>query len=950
MTALHRIEQAFVMDTDDIPGRGGYAVVGMSDGVEQAERVFVAQNFGISDFLHDPQNQRNFHSFFRVPGGRRALVRRFARGTRRNQTQNSLVVHTLFIDDALFDALRGLPWLLIEALKDDVPSLVIDAPLPPLETNVDDNLVAGLAQRLTKRRDVIDQRLGAFAVPSVLSALSEQRDVALPQGVFFEQLTLLAWSMLPRPDRESMAWTQHDAKNIAGIDFRIANVAEGGTAPIDAAVHPVAKRLAAIATSSEEERDELDFRTASYGLTIRASSAIASWLDWRDALWAVRNDIHKGEEILLASLKRLANTARVRHKDPWINGEEVLEILWNNIPAEIDRGETPLEAVQRWAHLLRDSGLNAIIFREPPEVHWLDRAASDARIGEDLLVRFFLSGTAEEPAAAPVRETIARWLLARRGGNAAGSVIALLAVRLALDHSATYKELLELLLSTDDGLAAALGINLHRAGLGDFAFDAAEIAIRERRKLASTLIANVLVPHLEETPRLARRITAEFASEVASVMRAKPESWGRFAAHLAPDVEAEINETIAKWMFADPKATSGLARAVLPRVVASWGAEKAAPLAFELAGAYEPADVWFGVLLERAAALDTRVDRLAAQEFRSDIARLARLKLRLDGALDLLVRLLEGAAASELRVGESVRALILLLRPAWKENSGALISAAASLVRQTKLATGWEPVVRAMVEDFGKSQPLRRALSSLVSEYWLTVDPLQVPQLEAPIIDAIAILDERRQHRLAAEWRTRLRRLPESRSSARLISVLFTEITRQNRIAFREREIDQRKSTHETLNGLDCDYAATPNEYVRAISDAIVRHVAQHDPVRRISKYFDLLDAPDVSQTVKRIIETVLLPKAFHELKPAQWLEVSPDCTRAFTRGVPTMSFGYEAGLAGPAEVQRAFESACRANGRRDGIQALREGQRRRGVLQWALRKFGREQPLVAQR
>src|SRR6185295_4759765 len=96
-------------------GGGGYSVAAVSPEVTEAERVFVAENFGISDFLHDPRNERVYFSVFRVPGGRRtAFVRRFGKGTRRNGVQSRLFVHTLFLEKDLLERLLYLPWLLID--------------------------------------------------------------------------------------------------------------------------------------------------------------------------------------------------------------------------------------------------------------------------------------------------------------------------------------------------------------------------------------------------------------------------------------------------------------------------------------------------------------------------------------------------------------------------------------------------------------------------------------------------------------------------------------------------------------------------------------------------------------------------------------------------------------------------------------------------------------------
>jgi len=992
---VYRFEHAVVMDTDDLRGRGGYAVVGMSDGLEQAERVFVSQNFGISDFLHDPQNQRTFYSFFRVPGGRRALVRRFARGHRRNQTQNRIFVHTLFIGDDLFDALEGLPWLLIQAnlravgsepwdvLKDDLPWLVVDAPLPALEANVDAAVTGGLSERIAKRLAVIDRQLGPTAVPAVLTALRHQGRVTLPQGAALEHLTMLAWSMLPRPDREEMAWTQHDAQNIAGVAFPMANLPEAEPLPLDGPIDALAKRIAGLRIASDDARRELDERTLKYGLTIRRSEEIESWLAWRDALGGVKENIRADDEKVLAYLKTLERTARRQHDDPWIDGEEVLQILWNNVPAAIATGEKPLEAVQRWAHLLRDSGLNAIIFREPPDPRWLGRAA--AEVGADLLVRFFIFGTDKEPAAAPVRDGMAGWVL-QEEVTLEPETLVLLALRLAIDRSALRARILELLLTTDEGLVAASRLTPIKIEFATFAFDATEIAIREGHEHAPAFIAAVLIPLLDLSPRTASRITPTFAEAVTASLREEPAAWIRFAAHLQPEVVVTLNETITRWMLEEPRQTAGLARAILPRILTSAGAAGAGPLAFALARAGEPAQVWFGVLLERAAAIDTRGDRSASRDFEDAVLRLRSSSPRLDGAFPLLLRLLETAAATKLRIGDCVRALILLLRPAWTENPRALIGAVDALVRQTRLAKGWEGMIEAVVADFGRAPKLHTPVSSLVIEYWLTVAPETVPNLGEDVVRTIAIVDEKGRRRLANEWQTRLRRLPESDSTRQLLRVLFPELgagERELRIALRQREIEQGIATHATLNGLDKDLHDSPkHRYPGAMSEAIVRHVSVSQawgargwtdgtygtnetdetdespigpigpigPIRPISRLIELLEASDIAQTVKLVIETILLPRAMHDLKAHQWNELVPELSRVFTRGIPTMSVGYELGLAGPKAAQSAFASACRASRRVDGLQALGEGRRRRGVLQRAMRLMGKDQPLVAQR
>ncbi|HJQ37312.1 MAG TPA: hypothetical protein VKB93_09240 [Thermoanaerobaculia bacterium] len=390
---LHRIEHAVVMDTDDIPGRGGYALVGVSHGVRPEERAFVAQNFGISDYLHDPQRQsadeqRVFYSFFRIPGGRRAFVRRFAKGMRRNQTQNRLFVHTLFIDDALYERLHGLPWLLINAsvrlegarawerLRDEIAlaehGTEHDGWIPHLEWDDGDGAADQVTDALRKRLTLA----GEENLAAVITTLSKRKRVQLPQGRNHELLAMLAWSMLPWLDREEIAWTQHDTMNLSGVTFDLANVPRGA-AELDAA----ASFALDIVHKCAAEETWLDFQARSKNMTVRNPAVIARWLEWR-----------KGVDALPSTdaMRALAATAKGNEDAPWIDREEILDLVWKK-PGEV-----------------ASSGLHRVVLRAAPERRWLDRAAADT--GADTLVSNLLLAAGDDPVTAPARTALAAWV------------------------------------------------------------------------------------------------------------------------------------------------------------------------------------------------------------------------------------------------------------------------------------------------------------------------------------------------------------------------------------------------------------------------------------------------------------------------------------------------------------------------------------------------------------
>ncbi|MFP5247162.1 MAG: hypothetical protein ACLGH0_10750, partial [Thermoanaerobaculia bacterium] len=327
---IHTIEHVLVMDTDDLPGRGGYGVVGISPGVTPAERAFAADNFGISDYLHDPQNDRLFFSVLRVPGGRRALVRRFANGLRRNGTQNRLFVHTLFLDDATYAAVHGLPWLLDEALTTDRDALLRDPAFPALRWTED---AAPPVQRFQSRMKQVERWLAQAglgnvtatdAIAAVIAGFQAGRRVILPQGRLYEQLTLLAWSMLPMRDREQFAWTQHDAQNLA-VPFELANAVLPATIDVARGATDTARWIVAMNTTSEESWHEFHEKAIRCELTARGED-LAGWRKWRAALAGVQEKLDTNE--LAGRLAALAKAADPRKREPWVDGFEVLQMLW----------------------------------------------------------------------------------------------------------------------------------------------------------------------------------------------------------------------------------------------------------------------------------------------------------------------------------------------------------------------------------------------------------------------------------------------------------------------------------------------------------------------------------------------------------------------------------------------------------------------------------------------
>ncbi len=959
----YRLDHAAVMDTDDIPGRGGYAVVGVSRGVTQAERLFVAQNFGISDFLHDPQNDRTFYSFFRVPGGRRAFTRRFASGRRRNGTQNRLFVHTLFFDDALFDGLSGLPWLLLEGtvraegsddewepLRNALPWVGVNDSMPALEADVDDHVLADVPRRLNARLALAGKDLAnaPTAVAALIGALRDRKRVVLPQGRGHEWLTLLAWSMLPRRDREELSWTQHDPLSISGVTFNLANIVAPGTeaaaaVAIDRAAAPIAGHIVRCNTTSAEEWRDFHETAARFGLSIRRSDTLEACLAHRDAIRDVAENIGAPDYAVLEKLQVLAETGTRLRGQPCFEGEGILELLWNNVVRAVEAQQPANLAVAHWASLLHRSGLDEVIFRDGLDRRWLDHAA--AGVGPDLLVDFFLRATEGVRDAAAARATVAEWLVANQARNVEAERLARMVVRAYADRIAVRRDLLRHLLALRGGLAALQQVLPVREELAELVYDATMLALDANDAQASTFLREVFLPHVESLPPLAAKVTRELAERVAPLLRDDAEAFLRFQSRVAAETRVRLVEMVTGWVSLERERSLPLARDVMRQLARDpAAAPSAGPLAFALAQAGEPGGLWFGALLHLAAMIDAKDDARVTQTFLADVRLLEQTALRLQGANEVVVAALE---KPNVRVGPCMRALVLVARPTWKPQ---LVEAVTRVLGRTySSVVAWEPLVIALATDFA-SRGTSAEVSDLVAQFWEKVPPEDVAQASRAGVDTIALVSSASRRGLVEAWQPRLRRLPESDASQRLLHVLFGSgagtSARELRGTLAWRKIEQDIASDQTLSELDkALFDAHGPRYGAEMVAATLRYVGDGTPAARVRRLCGLLRASDVAPTVKRIIETTVLPELLDAFEEQDWLELASKARpeELFCRGAATLTLAFEAGRHAGENAIRLFDSACRTERRVDVAESLAAGRRARGLGQRISSWFRRE-------
>lgn len=951
---LFRIDHALVMDTDDIPGRGGYSVVGISRDVTPAERAFVAGNFGISDYLHDPKTEKRiFYSSFRVPGGRRALVRRFARGVRRNQTQNRLYVHTLFFDDELLRVLQGLPWLLVNAnvrlegaaewerLRDEIPWALDGTSLPALEWDDRDGLTNDIVARLNTRLTSIGNQLsslpGGASSPSdlvarVIGALSKQDRVLLPQGSAHELVTMLAWSMLPPRDREEIAWTQHDAANISGIVFPLANVVvREWETNLSAPAAPFAKWVVDVNIASEESRRSFHERSAFDGITVRDAHDIDAWQRWRNALERLGKDLERNDPAG-AAMHALAKAAEGRSTAPWINGHEVLDLLWPRVLHAAERKPATV-VVHDWGKLVHESGLGAVIFRNAPDRHWLSRASSQIRA--DALVAFFGYAAGVLPDAKFARASVASWLVDANPREVDPETIARLAIPLATDRSHALPALLDRALATNAGLVAfqeSLGV---RRDVADLVAAAVPIVLERNHPGTIAFLRDAVVPRAGTSQM---RVTPELARSVGAVLREEPETFLRFHARLAPEAGAELMETVVKWMFHEPEQTRALARALMQRIQSDPAAlETANRLAIAMANAGEPASLWFEVVLRLARAHDSRNDEAGTRAFLDTLDKLRARPLKLAGAIDPLLFELQ----SNPRPGRCVRALVLFVRSEWKARAHDLLLVLAGIVGQAPLTSAWQDVVVAFVEDHARSQDL----SALILAFWRRIDPEEIPRLRLDAIETTAQVSGAARKKLIESWpESRIVRIPASKNSDRFIALLTGEsATPAVRTALDRRELEQQIATVGTLNRLDRSSQGT-NDYASGMAAAIEQFIDREgNPVNRLVRLLELLLSDDVVPTVKLIATQRVLPRAAGALSRSQWATLLESATdgRLLARGAASLAVAFRAGVVASPSTIEGLERIYDRHRRADLPPALDAGWASRSPLKSFARLLG---------
>lgn len=957
-----RIDHALVMDTDHLVGGGGYALVSVSPGVTAAERAFVSDNFGISGYLHDPPHELQvYFSFFRVPGGRHAFVRRFGKGRRRNNAQNRVFVQTLFLDEEAFSALHGLPWLIVDTKYrigggPETPFTLDVAPnTAPLDIDVEVSVeeayarLRGRAQQLADGiAEISGGRSAEDVIASVVAAVGSGRPALLLQGRPYERLTLVAWSLLPPADRFHLSFTQHDSRNIAGVTFDVANTVDiGASSAVDHLPTESARLLVVMNFRSERDWKHLQAEAGRFELSVRDGGRLHSWLVWTEVLAEIVSEPLASDDVLRRRLRRLARATDPDRKEPWQDRLTLLKLLWSGITRAIEAGQSGSAAVKRWVTLVKDE-IGDVIFREAPPRSWLD--ASEHEIGDDLLVDSFLRGTEDLPSAKATRGMIVSWVLDREAAGTSrveSRTLARLVEPLVADRSHQVKILVRTIVGRRDGIRALIEVlPATRPELFEVIVSATTLALENDRPEKLNAVQQLLLPHLAAHPQTKETLPWTVALPIAELLRDSPESFLAFAVRIPPDFVRELSIKVIDWYAQDRGKTRPLLRLMLDKIrERAYPATNSLALAFEAAAGGEPPGLWLPLLIEIARQFDGAGSAADRDHFVARVAELAAGRTIDDPGAQAIVNEFFELIHVGVPIGPSLRALLRFSTSAWARLGDDVGRAVLRLVRDRRQPMKeWEFALVGLVESEPAS--LRPSTAELLLLYWQWTDVNELVRVPQALVDALPKLNPHACDRIVERWIDRIKRLPDAPRVDAFLSRLGEILPWRLRWSLQRevsaRRIEQGKGTVADLARLDEALFMSGSKGRDGKLDAAISRVARGErhPMHYAAKLLRIAIDDGTWPTTRLRIETELLDNALAKLDGPAW--------HGFVAALDTIDSIYEresllliiARRAGaiakrdPDSVKK-FVKQCRKHERRDALEAFSRGPRSRSLLEF---------------
>ena len=963
---------------------GGYVLVAASPAVSAEEGSFLEHSPGISEHLHRATNPGPYFSFFQLPSGRLALVRRFVGGERRGL--NRVVVHLLVLSETLLRHLEGDAWLLASACRYRLPG----GPLQSLADLGRQAAAAGL-QRLddleclppeaprqaslkaiAERRGFLAGRWGEERLRQTLAwlfdALSAGKRALLPQDLEHEQLLALAVAALPLADRLQVPWTTHFAPGVP-VAFRLANAPDMEEArqlhrnldewrllPPQArtldrpGIQSGAIGLAQVVAAGEQHLAALLFGPGGGAPSLlRDADALGRYVSWhaRDA------QLVRAGYPDLPSLGSFLKQARAGwQRDPWLKHAGLVLYATVRTGCRLLAHGQSFDAVAialgtelaqtQWTPLVLTAAQLAELQRQPP----FEPLSADELLLAVALVRAALPAA---PAAPREREELLQHfrnpaLVELVAAPPPGAVAELR--RLALDlgrcRSARCLEALGWLAGIPAGLEAAIPeLSTSVIDLPAAIALLGELLKHQRHEAAGRLMAEKVVPILVYSPDSVRELPAELLKQALATLQKHPAG---LAEALRAGRGALLDgalEQLKRWAVSDTAAAA--AQHVVAELTEEVAGEPAQPLSdallasdqlsgvtFALLKAHPPAGSWLPFAFAEAAARDSR--QLAASSFH-DALRLPEVSP--EEASLITHQVLAGLQrAATGKVGENRRALFQLALPGMAQHPQEAMAAITQLLQ----AEGVHPAAW--------HEEIQHAVAALAAAR----APKHAEQLRLNWLRQLLLAGETDlppgAERLLAEFSPKGRSLALEAAKPYLGKQLGPNLLRALRRLAEGAEPELRLTFEAAIlaNGLDrpggLEIALEHLDAIAAPLDAQVRGRAgelpsvtalrppvhsllrELEPPERARQVIELLLSPQVSQTVKLLLERGLLASSLKEA--GKELEL-PGFTRLTARGNLLLAAAMHVGQHWDqhTELTTDFLSDALSQQRLDAVQVL---------------------------
>jgi hypothetical protein len=184
--------------------------------------------------------------------------------------------------------------------------------------------------------------------------------------------------------------------------------------------------------------------------------------------------------------------------------------------------------------------------------------------------------------------------------------------------------------------------------------------------------------------------------------------------------------------------------------------------------------------------------------------------------------------------------------------------------------------VVAYATDHARKHP--RDVSALVAAFWMKVDPASVSQISTSTIDLLSHVTGPERKRFSSHWSKKVRTLPESAASERLLHFVLGErvtVSRDVQAELAMRDIEQGVADPRTLNRLDALlFKLHGKKYVDIMAAAIDTYLGRRGRVTRTVRLLELLRSDEVLPTVRLVMERRVFPRTMKTLTRGEWRKV----------------------------------------------------------------------------